>query len=96
MGKFAICRRKMRNFKDLYGKKIVALPVNWQKYKETGKIIYHMNHHTENCRFKWKWFSRDARFKLTHIWVFRPSRATSRLLTHYLNQKEQHFKYHEW
>lgn len=96
MGWFAIAKRKMVNFKEVNGKLIVGLPINWQRWKETGKKVYHENNHTETFRFKWKCFHGEGKFKFSEIWNFMPYRECSRLLTHYLAQEGYQYKYQEW
>jgi hypothetical protein len=43
------------------------------------------------------WFKDTARLRHTDLWYFKPSRTTSRLLSHYLktDDKYQHL-YHQW
>jgi hypothetical protein len=79
------------------GEEYINLPVDWQKSKEKGKRIYNFNYHTEGYFFGWMWFKQSARFKNSDLWYFKPSRLTSRLLSHYLktNDKYQHI-YNEW
>lgn len=97
-GEFSINKKKRRRLKNnIDGKEFVNLPIDWQKTKEKGKVIYNFNYHTEGYFFGWMWFKQSARFKNSDLWYFKPSRLTSRLLSHYLktNDKYQHL-YHEW
>jgi hypothetical protein len=86
-------RRKQKGKNDEF----INLPVDWQKTRAKGKIIYNFNHDTEGFFFGWHWFKKSARFKHTDLWWFKPSRATSRLLGHYIkiDKKYQHL-YREW
>jgi nucleoid DNA-binding protein len=95
-GEFSINKKKRRKLKGL-NDEFVNLPVDWKKTKEKGKIIYNFNYHTEGFFFGWKWFKETARLKNADLWYFKPSRTTSRLLSHYLktNEKYQHI-YREW
>jgi hypothetical protein len=88
---------RSRKIKGVDGKEFVNLPVDWQKTKEKGKIIYNFNFHTEGYFFGWMWFKKSTRFKFADLWYFKPSRTTSRLLSHYIkvNDKYQHI-YHTW
>jgi len=97
IGEFSINKKKRRKMKGVGGKEFVNLPVDWKKTKEKGKIIYNFNFHTEGFFFGWVWFKETARFKHSKLWYFKPSRTTSRLLSHYLraNEKYQHL-YNEW
>lgn len=96
-GEFSINKKKRRKMKGIDGKEFVNLPIDWQKTKEKGKRIYNFNYHTEGYFFGWMWFKSTARFKNSDLWYFKPSRLTSRLLSHYIktNDKYQHL-YIEW
>lgn len=95
-GEFSINKKKRRKLKGL-NDEFVNLPVDWKKTKEKGKIIYNFNFHTEGYFFGWMWFKSTARLRHTDLWYFKPSRTTSRLLSHYLktDPKYQHL-YHQW
>jgi nucleoid DNA-binding protein len=95
-GEFSINKKKRRKLKGL-NNEFVNLPVDWKKTKEKGKIIYNFNYHTEGYFFGWMWFKETARLKNTDLWYFKPTRTTSRLLSHYIktDEKYQHL-YREW
>jgi len=95
-GEFSINKKKRRKKKGL-NDEFVNLPVDWQKTKQRGKIIYNFNYHTEGFFFGWMWFKESARLKNVDLWYFKPSRTTSRLLSHYIktDDKYQHI-YREW
>lgn len=96
LGELVISKKKSRKFiTDPQGIERVNLAIDWAKTRKLGKKIYHLNHHTNGFRFKWKWFSYTARFKYHKMWVFKPSRVSSRLITHYINQNYAS-KYMEW
>jgi hypothetical protein len=43
------------------------------------------------------WFKDTARFKHLELWYFKPSRATSRLLSHFLKIEDKYqYLYQEW
>ena len=46
-GEFSINKKKRKKMKTVDGKEMVNLPVDWQKTKQKGKIIYNFNFHTE-------------------------------------------------
>jgi nucleoid DNA-binding protein len=96
-GEFSINKKKRRKMKGVDGKEFVNLPIDWKKTKEKGKRIYNFNFHTEGYFFGWMWFKDSARLKHTELWYFKPSRTTSRMLSHYLktNDRYQHI-YCEW
>ena len=90
-GEFSINKKRRRKKKGL-NDEFVNLPIDWQKTKEKGKVIYNFNYHTEGFFFGWMWFKDTTRLKNVDLWYFKPSRTTSRLLSHYLktNEKYQH------
>ena len=96
-GEFSINKKKRKKFKNIKGEEYINLPVDWQKSKEKGKRIYNFNYHTEGYFFGWMWFKESARIKNIDLWYFKPSRITSRLLSHYIktDDKYQHI-YCEW
>ena len=97
-GEFSINKKKRRKLKNnVDGKEFVNLPIDWQKTKEKGKVIYNFNYHTEGYFFGWMWFKNTARFKNSDLWYFKPSRLTSRLLSHYLKTNDKYqYIYNEW
>jgi hypothetical protein len=96
IGDFAVSKRKPRTKKILEdGYELITLPIDWVKTRAAGKKIYHFNRHTEGFKFRIKWFIKSSRFLNSEIWSFKPSRITSRLITHYINQGHQH-RYYEW
>src|SRR6266496_254355 len=98
-GEFTICKRRRKTTRiNKEGKELSNRPINWKKTKELGKHIYYLNFHTSGYSFKWKWFANNSRrFKYAEIWVFKPSRFSSRLINHYLQEEENsQYKYLEW
>jgi hypothetical protein len=95
-GEYSI-NKKMRRKRKGLNDEFINLPIDWQKTKEKGKRIYNFNFHTEGYFFGWLWFKNSARFKHSDLWYFKPSRVTSRLLSHYLktDSKYQHL-YNQW
>lgn len=89
--------KKLRRKQKGKNNEFINLPVDWQKTRAKGKIIYNFNHDTEGFFFGWHWFKESARFKHTDLWWFKPTRITSRLLGHYIkvDKKNQHM-YREW
>ena len=96
-GEFSVNKKKRKKFKKVDGVEVINLPIDWQKSKEKGKRIYNFNYHTEGYFFGWMWFRETARLKHTNLWYFKPTRTTSRLLSHYIktDEKYQHI-YREW
>jgi len=98
VGDFVIVKYKKKRTKILPdGREVFNLPVNWKETRKAGHYIYHLNRHTEGFGFRWKWFPNTARYKGADIWIFKPSRITSRILNHYLTtQSEYQHRYFEW
>jgi len=98
-GEFSINKKKRKKIKvnPENGKEFINLPIDWKKTKEKGKVIYNFNYHTEGYYFGWYWFKQTVRFKYAKLWYFKPSRTTSRIISHYINidDKYQHI-YKEW
>jgi hypothetical protein len=96
-GEFSINKKKRKKMKTINGVEMVNLPIDWQKSKEKGKRIYNFNYHTEGYFFGWIWFKETTRIRLVDLWYFKPTRTTSRLLSHYIktDDKYQHI-YREW
>jgi nucleoid DNA-binding protein len=95
-GEFSINKKKRRKLKGL-NNEFVNLPVDWQKTKQKGKIIYNFNYHTEGYFFGWMWFKETARLKNTELWYFKPTRTTSRLLSNYIKTDDKYqCIYREW
>ena len=97
LGEFSINKKKRRKLKTVDGKEVVNLPVDWKKTKEKGKRIYNFNYHTEGFFFGWMWFKESTRIRNIDLWYFKPSRATSRLLSHYIKTDSKYQNiYCEW
>lgn len=90
-GEFAISKKKIKKFKEHNGVTYVNLPIDWKKTKEAGKKIYMFNAHTDGYRCKWYWFIKEARFYQHEVWVFKPSRVSSRKITEYLNKTNKKY-----
>lgn len=95
-GAFAITKWKPYKTVVVNGEEKMNLPIDWKKTKEFGKHIYHLNYNTDGYKFKWKWFNKSARFCVSSLWNFKPSRVTSRLLKHYLSLPDYKDKYLSW
>jgi hypothetical protein len=90
LGELSIAKIKRPSIRTVNDKQVVGLPIDWKKTREKGKRIYNFNYHTEGYNFKWLWFRKPARFKYCDLFNFKPSRTTSRLLTHYLKVDEKY------
>lgn len=97
LGEFQIIKKRTpKSYTTKAGKVINLLPIDWKKTKEKGKVIYHLNYHTEGYKFNCKWFLKNARFKVSYMWKFCTSRETSRLIAStILNNPEAQYKFIE-
>lgn len=95
VGEFAIKKQKLKKIVNWEGKDRIKLPVDWMKTRLAGKKIYHFNYHSEGYRFSYKWFVPTARFKNNELFVFKPYRTSSRLITKYI-EKGYGDRYLEW
>lgn len=97
-GEFTINKKKRKRVVVTpEGKEHINLPIDWQKTKQKGKVIYNFNYHTEGYFFGWMWYKGKATYKHSDMWYFKPSRTTSRLLNHYITADEKYqFMYNEW
>lgn len=97
-GDFAVSKKKRKRTKEHNGNTYINLPIDWKRTKEVGKYIYQFNSHTDGYSFKWYWFRADARFFSSDVWVFKPSRLTSRKITEYLSRTSKNYSelYKQW
>lgn len=96
LGQFSIVKKKRKKYTGTGENKRLNLPIDWQKTKEKGKIIYNMNYHTEGYFFGWIWF-KPALLKQPTIWHFKPSRPTSRILARYIKSEKKYMNiYRAW
>lgn len=97
-GSIAVNKKKLKRFKEYNGKKYVNLRIDWNKTRKEGKRIYHTNEHSDGYNFRWAWFPEDARIHLSHIYVFKPGRYTSRAINQYVRKPGAYFKdmYLQW
>ena len=96
-GEFSMNKKKRKKFKNIKGEEYINLPVDWQRSKVKGKRIYNFNYHTEGYFFGWMWFKESARIKNVDLWYFKPSRTTSRLLSHYIQTDNKYQNiYMQW
>jgi len=96
-GEFSINKKKRKKVVEINGKEKINLAIDWKKTREKHKVIYNFNFHTEGYFFGWIWFKNTCRIKNSDLWYFKPTRATSRILAHYINVNDTYKQlYHEW
>jgi len=98
MGAFTVSKKKSKRSIVIDGKEHIILAVDWEKTHRLGKRVYLLNNHTDGYRFKWYWFPYDSRFSNVEMWVWKPSRFTSRKLAEYLKRPNSPYPelYKEW
>lgn len=72
-----------------------GLKINWQKTKEYGKWIFHLNEHTNGYRYHWYWFKKGMVIKNKSLWRFVPTRTNCRHLASILNNPYRTIDYLE-
>lgn len=98
LGALSINKKKSKRTKEYNGKTYINLPIDWQKTKKEGKVIYNLNYHTDGYRYRWLWFKEYCHFFHSDLYVFKPSRELSRTLAVYLKKPNADYKetYREW
>ena len=89
LGSIRIKKRKM-SFKDK-----ARLKIDWQETKKLGSIVYHMNDHTDNFRFGWKWDRTSTIVKNKQVYSFEATRANKRRLASLLKDRLSGVDYFE-
>lgn len=98
-GTLTINKKKQTVFFEKDGKKRIILAVDWKTTKQLWKddpesaqikkLVYLTNPHSEGYRFKWIWFPKSARFTMSELWTFQPSRKSSRTLAQKLKDSSR-------
>ena len=70
------CRLGSLRIKKIKGKK--RKMVDWKTTKEYGKLIYHLNMHTDGYYYKWYWKKKTALFTNKSVYSFVPLRRHKR------------------
>jgi hypothetical protein len=102
LGELSISKYKPKRHKTFTGKSglpvtIIGLPIDWQKTRSAGHLVYHLNAHTDGYRFRWKWFAATAKFDSARCFSFKANRAPSRRLAQLLKTDSQYAQmYREW
>lgn len=77
------------------GKQHIAMAIDWVKSKQQGKHIYILNNHTDGFRMQWKWLKSTARFELSEIYVFKPTRESSRKISEAIKKNPHHYHFYQ-
>ena len=97
-GPVAVNKKMLKRFKEYKGNKFINLRIDWKRTKQHGKHIYHTNEHSDGFNYKWLWSSKEAKFYLSDLYVFKPGRYASRAIAKYINKPGADYKglYLEW
>jgi hypothetical protein len=86
LGSLRIKGQKM-SFKDKR-----TLRIDYQKTKELGHTVYHLNNHTNNYMYRWWWNKMLAIVKNKGAYLFKPTREHKRTLAKLLKEgKAEYF-----
>ena len=72
-----------------------TMKVDWQKTKEIGKRVYHMNEHTNYFNFRFFWKKKIAVFVNKSLYSFTASRDNKRKLSSILKDTNRTVDYYE-
>ena len=62
--------------------------VDWKLTKEYGKLIYHLNMHTDGYYYKWHWKKQNALFTNKSVYSFKPLRKYKRGMAKLLKENK--------
>jgi hypothetical protein len=93
LGEVWIGKKKPRRYKVVNGEEKLNLPIDWKKSKELGKVVYHLNLHTDGYSYDWKWDKRGCRIFQKELWNWRPARSICRALSKKLQEPDSDYKY---
>ena len=64
------------------------MKIDWKATKEAGLIVYHMNDHRDNYRYRWYWKKKNVIVQNKTLYSFIPSRANKRELAKLLKTEK--------
>ena len=64
------------------------LKIDWKATNENGKVIYHLNDHTDGFNYRWFWSKKTAIVKNKTIYSFQATRTNKRRLAGLLKTKQ--------
>lgn len=77
-------KKKLRFFTDKNGNKHPSLPIDWKRSKEEGKLIHHINYHTDGHIMGLFWNQSNSRFPFNKYYKIDGVRKVNRHLAQYL------------
>lgn len=80
------CRLGTLRVKKIKSKK--RKMVDWKNTKEYGKLIYHLNMHTDGYYYKWHWKKQNALFANKSVYSFKPLRKYKREVAQLLKENK--------
>jgi hypothetical protein len=85
-------RIKKRKYKKIADRK---LKVDFQKTKEYGQTIFHLNLHTDGYYYRFFWKKENAVFVNKSVYSFTPARSVKRQLASILSDPNKEIDYFE-
>ena len=64
------------------------LKIDWKETNKQGKVIYHLNDHTNGFNYRWLWSKKKAIIKNKTIYSFQATRTNKRRLAALLKNKQ--------
>lgn len=93
LGYFSISGKKTKKYKIHHGEQHINLAVDWKETRKLGKRVYHLNSHTDGKKFRWYWFKSESHIYQADMWIFKPSRLSSRGINQgILTNGAEHYK----
>lgn len=93
IGELCINKYKRKVYKiDSKGEKVYNYKIDFQKSKELGKKVYHLNLHTDGYQYHWFWSTTTSKIKYARIWSLTMAREHSRELVRRLKLPTSQYK----
>ena len=67
--------------------------IDWKATKDEGKVLYHMNHHSDGWRAVWKWSKMNNLIANLVVYSFTASRDNKRAVAKIMKQKNEYRRY---
>ena len=67
------------------------LPINWNLTTSTGKVIYHLNDHSDGFKYELKWNKKVCNFHNNYLYRLVYTRANKRLLAKNIKTRKTDF-----
>lgn len=68
-------------------------PIDLNESRKAGKVIYHLNFHSDGYQCRWAWSKRNNMVKNLIYYSFKASRANGRAVAQVMKQPKGHKRY---